>query len=164
MPPIVVIGYGNPLRGDDAVGWKAAEALRDVYEDDNAVEIFASHQLNPEMAESVAEAGMVIFIDAAAKLAAGKITCESVHPADHSSAFTHDLDPPTLLASAIDLYGSCPRAAVIGVGIQSCDLGHDLSREVKAALPRVVAEVKQMIDLHRSGKQFLVEHGRVGSA
>jgi hydrogenase maturation protease len=165
MPSIVVIGYGNPLRGDDAIGWKAAEALRDVYEDDGAVEVFASHQLNPEMAESVAEAGMVIFIDAVAdKLGAGKIACESVHPADHSSAFSHQLDPPTLLASAIDLYGSCPRAAVIGVGIQSCDLGHDLSREVKAALPRVVAEVKQMIELHRSGKQFVVEHQRVGSA
>ena len=66
MPSIVVIGYGNPLRGDDAIGWKAAEALRDVYEDDTAVEVFASHQLNPEMAESVAEAGMVIFIDAVA--------------------------------------------------------------------------------------------------
>lgn len=165
MPSIVVIGYGNPLRGDDAIGWKAAEALRDVYEDDTAVEVFASHQLNPEMAESVAEAGMVIFIDAVAdRLAAGKVACESVHPADHSSAFSHQLDPPTLLASAIDLYGSCPRAAVIGVGIQSCDLGHHLSREVKAALPRVVAEVKQMIELHRSGKQFVVEHERVGSA
>jgi Ni,Fe-hydrogenase maturation factor len=45
MPSIVVIGYGNPLRGDDAIGWKAAEALRDVYEDDMAVEVFASHQL-----------------------------------------------------------------------------------------------------------------------
>ena len=75
MPSIVVIGYGNPLRGDDAIGWKAAEALRDVYEDDMAVEVFASHQLNPEMAESVAEAGMVIFIDAVADKLARRQDC-----------------------------------------------------------------------------------------
>src|SRR5262249_2773272 len=118
-----------------------------------------------EMAESVAEAGMGIFIDAGAdNLGAGKIACKSVRPADHSSAFSHQLDPAALLASAIDLYGSCPRAEIIGIGIQSCDLGHDLSREVKAALPRVVAEVKQIIERHRSGKQFVVEQERVGSA
>ncbi|HLH06360.1 MAG TPA: hydrogenase maturation protease [Terriglobales bacterium] len=155
MAPIVVIGYGNPLRGDDAIGWKAAEALRDVYEDDLSVEVFASHQLNPEMAESVAEAGAVIFIDAVAdKLSAGNVICENIDPADHSSAFTHDLDPATLLASAIDLYGSCPRAALIGIGVHSCDLGQELSREVKAALPKVVAEVKQMIERHRTGLPF----------
>lgn len=165
MPPIVVIGYGNPLRGDDAIGWKAAEALRDAYEEDDSVEVFASHQLNPEMAEVVAEAGAVIFIDATAeKLAAGKISCVSVHPADHASAFSHQLDPSTLLASAIDLYGSCPSAALIGVGIHSCDLGHELSREVKAALPRVVSEVKQMIARHKTGKKFVIGHDGVGSA
>lgn len=150
MAPVVVIGYGNPLRGDDAIGWKAAEALRDVFETDDSVEVFASHQLNPEMAESVAEAGMVIFIDAIAeKLGAGKISRQRVHAADHSSAFSHSLDPSALLASAVDLYGSCPEATVIGVGIQSCDLGQELSREVKAALPLVVEEVKKIVARHK---------------
>ena len=54
MPKVMLIGYGNPLRTDDAIGWRAAGELSAQLTGDD-VEIVACHQLNPEMAEAVAK-------------------------------------------------------------------------------------------------------------
>jgi len=34
MPHTLIIGYGNPLRGDDGFGWHAALRLREIVHDD----------------------------------------------------------------------------------------------------------------------------------
>ena len=52
---VLVIGYGNPLRGDDGIGWSAANALAEGMQDDR-VRIVACIQLTPELAESIAQA------------------------------------------------------------------------------------------------------------
>ena len=59
----LIIGYGNPLRGDDGVGWEVASRLAATIPEE-AAHIMTVHQLTPELAESVSEAELVIFIDA----------------------------------------------------------------------------------------------------
>jgi hydrogenase maturation protease len=59
----LIIGYGNPLRGDDDVGWEAASRLAAALPSE-AVHILAVHQLTPELAEAVSEADLLIFVDA----------------------------------------------------------------------------------------------------
>jgi hypothetical protein len=49
---VLIVGYGNPLRGDDGLGWRAAERLRTVIQD-AGVEILALHQLTPELMETL---------------------------------------------------------------------------------------------------------------
>jgi hydrogenase maturation protease len=60
---VLIIGYGNPLRSDDGVGWQAAELLTDDPRLADA-QILACHQLTPELAEDVSRAGFVVLIDA----------------------------------------------------------------------------------------------------
>src|SRR5579884_2097858 len=72
MPHPLVIGYGNPLREDDAVGLRAAELV-----DSGA---YRCHQLTPELASVVADASMVIFLDAARCEKPGEIRFSAVHP------------------------------------------------------------------------------------
>ncbi len=45
----LVIAYGNRLRGDDAVGWVVADALRDDVRMES-VDVVAVHQLTPDLA------------------------------------------------------------------------------------------------------------------
>src|SRR5579871_5175875 len=62
---LLIVGYGNPIRSDDAVGYLAAERLRQVLTEAD-IAILSVHQLTPELAEPVSRAARVIFIDAAA--------------------------------------------------------------------------------------------------
>ncbi len=60
---VLVIGYGNTLRGDDGAGCYVAERLC-ALNHEPGLKVLSLHQLTPELAQPVAEAGLVIFIDA----------------------------------------------------------------------------------------------------
>src|SRR5579862_9528285 len=49
---ILIIAYGNPLRCDDGIAWRAADALAQKLSDSD-VEIVRLHQLAPELAETI---------------------------------------------------------------------------------------------------------------
>src|SRR5262245_60332112 len=127
MSKVLVIGYGNPLRGDDGLGWYAAQALADQAQDPS-VEIMACHQLAPELAEQVSQADFVLFVDARAGQIPGELFCEPVEPAtDCNAALTHHLTPPALLTWADQLFGRYPDAMEISIGGESFELGTELS-------------------------------------
>lgn len=133
MPGALIIGYGNPLRGDDGLGPRAADLLGGM----------VLHQLNPELAEPISRAGLVIFIDAAETGRPGEWTCVEVRPAPSAERlFTHHLDPGALLAAARALYGRAPRALLFTMAGESFDLGEELSPAVAAALPELVKAIK----------------------
>lgn len=138
---VVIIGYGNVLRGDDGVGWHVAEILSE----DPALagaEILARHQLTPEMAEDVGRASLVIFIDAAAGPAAGSLAISRVEVAGQAATtWSHHLDPEALVGLAAALYGPPPAAYLVTVGAGSLEPGETLSPAVLEALPRVAAAV-----------------------
>jgi hydrogenase maturation protease len=63
MPRILIIGYGNPLKSDDGLGWHAAQELsRELTPP--GVKVIRAHQLTPELAEEASTAELVLFIDA----------------------------------------------------------------------------------------------------
>ena len=61
---VLIIAYGNPLRCDDGVAWRAAEALEGKFPSEQ-VEILRLHQLAPELADAVRQRELVLFVDAA---------------------------------------------------------------------------------------------------
>jgi hydrogenase maturation protease len=77
---LLVIGYGNTLRGDDAIGPLAVQELEDENEFSD-VEFLTCHQLAPEVAEHLSRAGAVLFIDASAAAPTGAIECREIVPA-----------------------------------------------------------------------------------
>jgi hydrogenase maturation protease len=140
-----VIGYGNPLRGDDGLGWHVAQQLGAELPSDE-VAVIAAHQLTPELAEPVGRAALAVFVDAREGPEPGRVRCETIAPvAEASLSFSHDLDPPTVLALTRALYGSEPPALLISVDGADFGYGTELSSVVRAALPGVLQMIRDRV-------------------
>jgi hydrogenase maturation protease len=148
-PSVLVIGYGNPLRGDDGLGWYAAEQLADSLTVEG-VTILAHHQLTPELAEAISRVDLALFIDARCDGRPGELRCEAVAPNQPSSgSFTHQFDPPALLTCAQALYGACPAAFLLSVTGVSFGYEEALSEPVLGAVPRLLERIHELIDGRR---------------
>ena len=140
----LIVGYGNPLRGDDGVGQAVARAFANEAAIDG-VDAIACHQLTPELAERFAAAARVVLIDAAAGPEAGRISVIPLQPAPApASTLGHHVEPSQLLHMAQRLYGRSPEAYLVTVGASSLELGEGLSAPVTAALPEVFATVRRL--------------------
>jgi hydrogenase maturation protease len=138
-----VIGYGSDLRGDDAVGRRAAEAVA-AWELPH-VRALAVHQLTPELAAALAAVDLAIFVDACVATRAGEIETQSIGPAAVDATVGHSGDPRTLLALAEALYGRSPRAWSIGVPATSFAFGADLSPVAQRGLADALQQIYRLL-------------------
>ena len=151
MPGILIIGYGNALRGDDAVGLHAARELERYFHNDAQVEVIACQQLTPELADDISRSDLVLFLDASHDGEPGTVKCKSIVPSNTPVGFTHDLDAAALVAAAEQLYGDVPRAFVITLAGWSFEMKSQLSRGTQLRLPELVHQAKQLVvDYRRS--------------
>lgn len=142
---VLVIGYGNPLRGDDGLGCRAAAAIAARWPD---VSVLTPQQLTLELAEPISRARLVILIDADAGTAPGHIAYRSV-AFDPAAAGTlhHHVSPEALVGAAHALYGQAPHVLLVTVGGQTFDVHEGLSPDVEATLPDLLATVAEWIGL-----------------
>ena len=141
----LIIGYGNPLRGDDGIGPEAARKLAADTSDPEIV-VLSVHQLTPELADPISKAQIVLFIDAASEGAPGEVRVEKLHPKTPEQSFTHQFDPPMLLAAAELLYGRSPEARLISIAGQSFEFEEGLSAPVARAIEEVVRRVRELVE------------------
>jgi len=147
MPRLLIIGYGNRLRGDDGVGCRAAELLRQRLAQVD-VEILAMHQLTPELMEAIGRAQRVIFIDAAAEGQPGEIVRQELavsagfKTSPGPAAFTHQASPAALLAGAAALYGSNASGVLYSIVGESFEFGDQLTPAVDRALTALVNAIE----------------------
>ncbi|MEP7055497.1 MAG: hydrogenase maturation protease [Actinomycetota bacterium] len=73
----LVVGYGNPLRSDDGLGWHAAETLGSDPRLDGVL-VLQRHQLTPELALDISAATVVVLVDATSAAPAGTVTVNKV--------------------------------------------------------------------------------------
>lgn len=140
---ILVIGYGNALRGDDGIGPRVAEAI--AAGSYSGVQARSVCQLLPELAAELAEAGIVVFVDALADpgrttvglthIAAGKITDWS----------THTADPRTLLALTQAVYQRTPEAWWLTVSGQNFDVGEGLSAIAEEGVRQAIVLLNKLL-------------------
>ena len=142
MPHTLVIGYGNPLRGDDGAGYVAAELLRARLMNP-AVEIVSEQQLLPEMMEGIAAAKLVIFIDASVSGRAGKFHRIPLRPAPACGRFTHHATPEALLAGAQALYGHTPEAVHYLIPGRFFEPGQEMTPSVRRAVNDLVETLEK---------------------
>jgi hydrogenase maturation protease len=133
----LIIGYGNSLRTDDGIGPILADAVGGT----------SFEYLCPELAEEVASAESLIFIDACfgediGQIHTGKIEAES------SSEMSHQSSPSALLQMATELYGSAPSALLITITGSNFDYGDKLSPEIAAMLPQLIEQLKDIIQIY----------------
>ncbi|RME54736.1 MAG: hydrogenase maturation protease [Caldilineae bacterium] len=146
---ILVIGYGNPLREDDGVGWRVAALLQArVTLQGMAVpmEIVTCHQLMPELAAKVSEAARVVFVDAADAAPPGRVTMSRITATGGGlGPVAHHLGPGDLLALAQKFYQASPDAWLVAVNGASWGYGERLSPEVEAAAHEAVACIMERL-------------------
>ena len=133
----LILACGNTLRSDDGVGpWLAAWAEQR-FEPEPAVRVVSRQQWTPDLAEDVAHAESVVFIDCSVESSPGTVRVHPVEPAAGGPGLaTHHAGAAELLALSQELYDSLPREAVLlTVGAGSTELGETFSRHVNDALP-----------------------------
>jgi hydrogenase maturation protease len=132
----LVIGIGNPLRGDDGVGaWLAEQAaVLTAADPGGPVAVRSVPQLTPELAEELARLEDVLFIDAWLAPATAEPRLTAIAAAD-GAVESHRLEPGQLLAVSQALYGRMPRAHLLQVPAHAFEHGMEISPALHAQLP-----------------------------
>ncbi len=153
MPGTLIIGYGNPVRGDDAIGCHAARALEQYFWNDPDVEVIAAQQLTPEMVDDILQRDFVLFLEASSGEAPGTIRRTTVSPEPGSAGFSRHFTPVSLLTAAEQLYGDAPFAMSIAMAGWSFDPGQKLSQIATRRMPDFIRLAKEAVESHRHKPQ-----------
>lgn len=145
-PGILIFGYGNPSRGDDALGPLLIERLENLLDADvrrraGGIEWLTDFQLQVEHALDIAGRRLVLFADA-------HVDCPEpyqfarIEPAADPSYSTHAISPASVLHVYRQYHGNAPPPSfLLGIRGQSFELGEGLSpaaeQHLKAALELV---------------------------
>jgi hydrogenase maturation protease len=149
---VLVVGYGNPLRGDDGFGCHVAGLLAADPRLEGAT-VLARHQLTPELATDIASASLVVLVDASVDDAApGSVAVRSIQPRrDSPLSWSHHLDPAALAGLADALYDDVPPMVLVSVAGGSFAEGGRLSPALQRVLPEVVERVARVVEEHGPG-------------
>ena len=144
MSKVLVIGYGNTLRGDDAAGVHAAELIAKRHPEIICVRV---HQLVPELAEQIAECDIVFFIDAQKDVT--QLNARLVVPSvEADQPRTHFISPESLLALSKLLYQRIPaKAYIVGIPASQFEFSEKLSTQTELAIHQSVAIVEKNLTL-----------------
>lgn len=129
---VLLIGYGNPGRGDDGLGPAFSEDMagRGLA----GLEVDTDYQLVAEHALAVADRDLVIFADAQMG-GDGPFRFDPIAPGRPEVLGSHSLRPETVLALAGTLYGATPEAWVLGIsGYEFSEIREGLTDEAEANL------------------------------
>jgi hydrogenase maturation protease len=146
MKHILVIGYGNAHRTDDAAGYRAALDYRDAHPDGPA-RVLASELLKPPAVEAMAQADLVIFLDASNPQGEpGAVAVEKLVPDESANGvFAPPLTPARALAACRVVYQRTPPTWRISVRGENYGFGARLSAPVAAALPEMLARLDALV-------------------
>jgi hydrogenase maturation protease len=143
----LILACGNTLRSDDGVGPWLAEWAEQRFRNEPRVRVITRQQWTPELAEEIAAAGAVLFLDCSIAAAPGELRLAAVEPSqNHAEPGTHHLGAAELLALSRGLYATLPREAMLlTIGAGSTELGERFSDAVRAALPAAQRRIEETI-------------------
>ncbi|MGD8207651.1 MAG: hydrogenase maturation protease [Thiohalocapsa sp.] len=160
-PSALIIGYGSPIRGDDAIGPLAAERIA-ALDLPQGVGVQSRHILTAELVDDLRRAAVVVFLDAAADSAPGEVRCRRLKPdATAPSTMAHFHDPRELLAWCEALYGRAPEAWLISAG--GAEWGYSGYRLSESAERAVEPMIRQTLTLLGLGPGAAEVPARTGS-
>jgi len=138
---LLVIGYGNTLRSDDAAGPRVAEQIGAL--GIPGIRALACPQLSPELAAEMADAVSVVFVDATTD-AAREVVLEPLAPAESGQMTAHAADPRALLAMAQEVYGTAPAGWLLKVPAENFNHGEGLSAVTQRGVAAAVGEIRTL--------------------
>ena len=141
-PPLLVLGLGNVLCGDDGLGVAAVSRLAELHELPPSVRVADGGTLGLALLGLFAGVDEVLLVDAVlAEAPAGtlvRLEGEDVAPAARDRLSVHQVGVADLL-DAMHLLGTWPRRiALLGLVPERIELGLGRSPAVERALPTLV--------------------------
>ncbi len=146
----LILGLGNPILGDDSVGLKVAEAVRDRLLPNAAIEVDVDYWGGLRLMERLVGYDRVIIIDAICTGGQPAGTLVRLGPDDlptQHTASAHDVDLPTGLKLAESMGLPMPKDITI-IGIEAervLDFCEELTPAVMNALPAAVGAVLDLL-------------------
>ena len=135
VAPRLIIGIGNPSRGDDALGSLCIERLAALQLP--GTELLTDFQLQIEYVLDLLGRQEVIFVDAA--VGAEPFSFEAATASSDHSITTHALSPAALLAACRQFNGQSPPSAhVLAIRGYSFELGEALSVQAASNLDQAI--------------------------
>ena len=132
---LVIFGYGNPSRGDDALG-SIALARAEVLSTQRGLDValVEDFQLQVEHALDLQGRDLALFIDAA-ESGPAPFEFRRLQPAEDASFTTHAITPEAVLHAYRTVRGTEPPPSyVLAIRGHSFELGEDLSDQGQANL------------------------------
>jgi hydrogenase maturation protease len=142
VPPLLVLAWGNPSRGDDALGSLLVERLLAHMQDTQTadrVEVLTDFQLQVEHALDLVGRERVLFVDAALDLEE-PFTVRALQAARGGGIGSHALAPEAVLQVFQDLHHQPPPpATLLAIRASMFELGTAPSAQALADLEQAVA-------------------------
>jgi hydrogenase maturation protease len=149
--PVLIFGYGNLSRGDDALGPLLLQAIESTVNLDN-IEILTDFQLQVEHALDLADRNLVLFVDSSVSCA-GAFDFIELSPAKDSSYTTHAMSPSAVLSVYQNIKKQEPPPCfLLSIAGTQFELGDDISSNAKANLElanRFVDQLMRQLDVNR---------------
>ncbi len=142
MSEVLVIGYGNILRGDDGAGRVVADEVKRW--NLPRVKSHSIHQLTPELAEEISQVRMVIFVDASV-CCSKFIEIRVIHPQCFNMDLVHTGNPSSLLFLSEYIYGNSPLAYWILIPAVIFDFDESLSSVTSVGVKSALDEIKSLV-------------------
>ena len=150
-PAILLFGYGNPGRGDDAVGPALIEAMQTYLDEHNHsagiesfidAECLTDMQLQIEHVTDLVGRDRILFIDA-------DMSCQEpcalrlLPPEKDDSYTTHAMSPGALIFTYQQVYGhTAPPAYVLSIRTYAFELGDDICDQARQNLSLAIETAK----------------------
>jgi len=145
LPRTLIFTWGNPSRGDDAIGPEIHNRLIDTLSADTAnnVEVLTDFQLQIEHITDLEGRDRIIFVDASVS-AQPPFEYQRIHPEEDNSYTTHAMSPQALLSVYRKVNGKePPQAWLLSVRGYEFGLGSALSNRARSNLDRAISLLLQ---------------------
>ena len=156
----LIVGYGNQLRGDDAVGAQVAQAVADWHLP--KVKALVVHQLMPELTVEVAKASYVIFVDACGEESCARtVQLDPIVLGDRdtqsASTLSHTHGARGLLRLTEQLYGHSPQAWLVQVPSERFTFGKPLSDTAQQGCDQAIRVIERFLTNYRVPQKDTLE-------
>lgn len=153
--PTLVFTWGNPSRGDDAIGPEIYRLLSVKIHDE--ADILTDFQLQIEHAQDLLQRQQVIFVDA-------NMTCNEpyeytpIEPDQDISYTTHAMSPAALLAVFQSAYDSpLPEAYLLSIRGYEFNLGNPISDKAGMNMQQAIDYLESVIMSNKKSSSYLAQ-------
>jgi hydrogenase maturation protease len=149
VPGILIFGYGNPSRGDDAIGPLLIDQLEqnlaaEVRQNAGGIELLTDFQLQVEHALDLVGRHLVLFVDAHQDCPP-PWRLARLSPSPDFSYSTHAISPASVLKVFADIHpGPPPPSFLLGIRGYAFELGEPLSASAQDNLMSALALVMEL--------------------